>query len=58
MPTVINLRNPALKDRHWDKITALVGVDIRNAESFSLYDLIAKGQYFLVHQTIMSFIFF
>jgi dynein heavy chain len=40
LPVVTNLRNPCLKDRHWDEIIAHTGVDIRGAEDFSLADLI------------------
>ena len=43
LPVVVNLRNPALQDRHWEKIQGLVGVDIRNAQSFTLRDLISLG---------------
>ena len=43
LPIVTDLRNPTLKDRHWDKITTLVGFNIQESENFSLADLIEKG---------------
>eukprot|EP01035_Chromulina_nebulosa_P017367 gene17367-22915_t len=43
LPVVIDLRNPALKDRHWDKIYDLIKVDIKNETDFSLTDLINEG---------------
>ena len=43
LPVVVDLRNPALKDRHWEKITALVGIDLQHSEDFTLFDLIDKG---------------
>eukprot|EP01041_Mallomonas_annulata_P001585 gene1585-3062_t len=43
LPVVVDLRNPSLQDRHWDKIKILTGVDIRNAENFTMQDLISLG---------------
>lgn len=43
VPVVTDLRSPALKDRHWEKIAELVNVDIKNSENFTLRDLIDKG---------------
>eukprot|EP01034_Spumella_vulgaris_P027167 gene27167-33850_t len=43
LPIVMDLRNPCLKDRHWEKINALVGFNMQESESFSLFDLIDKG---------------
>jgi dynein heavy chain len=43
LPIVNDLRNPTLKDRHWEKITTLIGFDIQESENFSLSDLIEKG---------------
>ena len=43
LPLVSDLRNPALKDRHWDDICALTKVDIQNSPDFTLADLIDKG---------------
>lgn len=42
LPVVSDLRNPSLKDRHWKQINQLTGIDIQNAESFTLFDLIDK----------------
>jgi dynein heavy chain len=43
IPLVTDLRNPALMDRHWAKITALVGFEFQNNEEFTLFDCIEKG---------------
>eukprot|EP00599_Poterioochromonas_sp_BG-1_P017876 CAMPEP_0173166600 /NCGR_PEP_ID=MMETSP1105-20130129/22117_1 /TAXON_ID=2985 /ORGANISM="Ochromonas sp., Strain BG-1" /LENGTH=3828 /DNA_ID=CAMNT_0014087887 /DNA_START=639 /DNA_END=12125 /DNA_ORIENTATION=- len=43
LPIITDLRNPTLKDRHWEKITALIGFNIQESENFSLSDLITKG---------------
>jgi dynein heavy chain len=43
LPIVTDLRNPTLKDRHWEKITNLIGFNIQESENFSLSDLITKG---------------
>jgi dynein heavy chain len=43
LPIVMDLRNPCLKDRHWEKINTLVGFNMQESESFSLFDLIDKG---------------
>ena len=43
LPIVTDLRNPCLKDRHWEKITNLVGFNILESENFTLSDLITKG---------------
>ena len=43
LPVVVDLRNPALQDRHWDKIKDLVGIDIRNSDGFTLQQLITLG---------------
>lgn len=44
LPVVIDLLNPCLRDRHWEKIKALVGVDIQHSETpMTLNDLIEKG---------------
>eukprot|EP01039_Chlorochromonas_danica_P005727 gene5727-6311_t len=44
LPIVVDLRNPCLKDRHWEKITNLIGFNINDPEvSFTLADLINKG---------------
>ena len=36
MPVVISLRNPALKSRHWDEITHLIGVVIKGDKCLTL----------------------
>ncbi|RYH31858.1 hypothetical protein EON65_01740 [archaeon] len=43
LPIVTDLRNPCLKDRHWEKITNLIGFNIHESEEFTLSDLINKG---------------
>ena len=43
LPIILDLRSQCLKERHWEKINNLVGVDIQNSESFTLKDLIEKG---------------
>ena len=48
LPIITDLRNPTLKDRHWDKITALVGIDIPKLEvKLTVGDIVTKnlGQY-------------
>ena len=42
LPVVVDLRNPALKDRHWEELTELLGIDIQKEENFTLNDLIEK----------------
>ena len=42
LPVVVDLRNPALKDRHWDMLTELLGIDMQKEENFTLFDLIDK----------------
>ena len=41
--SVMDLRNPSLKERHWAQINALTGVDIQGSPEFTLSDLISKG---------------
>jgi len=43
LPIILDLRSPCLKERHWEKINNLVGVDVQNSENFTLNDLIQKG---------------
>lgn len=43
LPIVTDLRNPCLKDRHWEKINALIGFNINEDEGFTLEALISKG---------------
>ena len=38
LPVVVNLRNPALQQRHWDQINDLVGFNIKEDENFTLGD--------------------
>ena len=39
----MDLRNPALKDRHWAQINALTGVDIQGSPDFTLANIISSG---------------
>eukprot|EP01038_Epipyxis_sp_PR26KG_P006339 gene6339-8727_t len=43
LPIVVDLRSQCLKERHWEKITQLIGFNIQENENFSLFDLIDKG---------------
>jgi dynein heavy chain len=43
LPIVVDLRSNCLKERHWEKITTLVGFDIQAEENFTLSDLIERG---------------
>ena len=40
MPSIISLRNPSLKGRHWDQIETLIGKSIVRNKEFTLGDLI------------------
>ena len=40
MPVVSSLKNPALKSRHWEAITDIIGTSIVNQKSFTLGKLI------------------
>ncbi|ORX87336.1 hypothetical protein BCR32DRAFT_215454 [Anaeromyces robustus] len=42
-PTIVDLRNPALKQRHWDKIQELIGKQINKEEEFCLGKLIEEN---------------
>ena len=42
LPVVRDLRSSSLQDRHWQQINKLAGIDIQNAENFTLFDLIDK----------------
>ena len=54
LPLVLDLRNPCIKERHWEQIFNLTGVDFPNSPEFTLSDLIKKGV--TVHQEQISFI--
>ena len=36
LPTIADLRNPALKQRHWDKINATIGYEFVHDATFTL----------------------
>ena len=40
LPVVINLRNAALKNRHWDEIHAALGFEVHGVDGFTLGELI------------------
>ena len=42
-PTIVDLRNPALKQRHWDKIQEVIGKIINKEEEFNLGKLIEEN---------------
>ena len=42
LPVVVNLRNTALKDRHWNTIHGLIGFPIQGDDTFTLGKLIEK----------------
>lgn len=42
LPCITDLRNDALKDRHWDEINALVGFNLKEDVGFTVGDLIKK----------------
>lgn len=42
LPVVVDLRNPCLRERHWEMIRELIGIDIQREENFTLQDLIDK----------------
>ena len=43
LPIITDLRNPALKERHWEAICHLIGATLEEIEGFTLSDLISKG---------------
>jgi dynein heavy chain len=43
LPVVVDLRNGALQNRHWDKIHATLGFEIRGVEGFTLGQMIEKN---------------
>jgi dynein heavy chain len=42
LPIIVDLRNDALKDRHWDSIHAAIGFQMRGVEGFTLGTLIER----------------
>ena len=42
LPVVVDLRNPCLRERHWEMIRDLIQIDIQREENFTLQDLIEK----------------
>ena len=44
MPLIIALRNPGLKDRHWEEISKLTSITLnKNMKKVKLVDLIERG---------------
>jgi dynein heavy chain len=43
VPLITALRNPGLKDRHWSKISSIVGASVRPDERFSLCVALSMG---------------
>lgn len=43
VPLIVALRNPGLKDRHWDKLSAAVGAPLQADSSFSLARALQLG---------------
>ena len=43
VPMIVTLRNPGMRDRHWEKIASTLGVDIMPIENFSTEQIIALG---------------
>ncbi|KAI9144540.1 dynein heavy chain and region D6 of dynein motor-domain-containing protein [Paraphysoderma sedebokerense] len=43
LPLIQALCNPGMRDRHWDKLSAEVGIRMRPSESFSLTDLLSMN---------------
>jgi dynein heavy chain len=42
-PTIVDLRNPALKQRHWDKIQEVIGKAINKEDDFNLGKLMEEN---------------
>ena len=45
LPLISDLRSPAMRDRHWQKLMKTTGVQIKIDENFKLADLIALNLY-------------
>lgn len=43
VPLITALRNPGLKDRHWNSISRIVGANVKADDSFSLSLAISMG---------------
>ncbi|KAH8057483.1 dynein light chain binding protein [Aureococcus anophagefferens] len=41
LPVIVNLKNEAMKDRHWNKLTEVTGVPIDNVKSITLAKIFA-----------------
>ena len=43
MPLIEELANPALRDRHWESIFAIIGGTYKKGHAFSINDLVGQG---------------
>lgn len=43
VPLIVTLRNPGMRDRHWEKIASTLGVDILPIENFTTEQIIAMN---------------
>jgi dynein heavy chain len=43
LPVIINLRNESIKERHWAKISDILGFKIQDEDNFTVHDLVDRN---------------